>query len=84
MAKFKPESPLILEEVFLKRGYTLHYKDEWTCSLLPPKGIQCPPLCIPQDVSESGMLSASVVDGIVGNSCLNETQYNETLKIIKN
>lgn len=60
-----PEKPVVLEEVLLKRGWRITFKDFNVCVMDNPKDPKGRPVCIPQKVDHNGKLAKDVVEQIL-------------------
>jgi hypothetical protein len=61
--------PVILEEVLIRWGWRVTYKDEWVCVLDNPKDHKCLAVCIPQ--------KASPVDSEIQNQILFDAKLDD-------
>ena len=76
MPSINLESPLIIEEILLKRGYQIHYKDEYVCSVENRTNPRERPISIPQDVAKNnGVLSEDIIKQILMDAKIDPADY---------
>lgn len=75
MQTVEPESPLVLEEILLKLGYRITYKDSDVCVLDNPNDPISRPLCIPQRVGPTGKVAQDVMQQILFEAKLDLIKY---------
>ncbi len=83
MPVVKPESPLVIEEVLIKWGYRVRYKDEFVCVLENRNDLKEKPICIPQDVDEYGDISLEIMQSILFDARLDLFHYFPLLNQVK-